>query len=115
MSNTAQYTTSEGFPHTTGTVLAQQVTGTGGDDFFSVMASDARTPLGAGNIDTVAGGLARQTSPTKTGILHSRRAQFDRVFLSIAAPVPSLSPAGLAAAAALMLLAVGYALRRRLG
>jgi len=42
-------------------------------------------------------------------------ASFHKVNLTLAPPIPSLSPAGLAAAAALVLLAAGYALRRRLG
>jgi hypothetical protein len=38
-----------------------------------------------------------------------------RVRMMLGAPLPSLSPAGLAAAAALVLVAAGHALRRRLG
>jgi hypothetical protein len=34
--------------------------------------------------------------------------------MSLAPPIPSLSPAGFAVAGVLLLLAVGYALRRRL-
>src|SRR5262245_63676991 len=45
-----QYTTRSGFGQTTGTVLAQQTVGSGGQDFFTVMGSDARTALGAGNL-----------------------------------------------------------------
>ena len=115
MTMTGQYTTSTGFPHTTGSVLVQQSTGYGGDDFFALMGSDARTPLGAGNLNTVAGGLARRTQLNSKGtIVHTRYGQFDRVFLVLGAPIPSLSPAGLAAAALLILFAAGYALRRRL-
>ena len=40
-------------------------------------------------------------------------ASFQKVTLTLGAPIPSLSPAGLAAAAALVLLAAGYALRRQ--
>ena len=36
-----------------------------------------------------------------------------KVYLTLAPFVPSMSPAGVAAAGALMLLAVGYAMRRR--
>ena len=39
---------------------------------------------------------------------------YHKVYLTLAPFVPSMSPAGAAAAGALMLLAVGYALRRRL-
>jgi hypothetical protein len=105
----SKLTTRLGFAHTTGTVFAQETRGSGGQDFFSVMGSDARTPLGAGNISLVAGGLS---------VRHDRgsdvAASFHKLKLTLAAPIPSVSPAGAAAAAALMLLAVGYALRRRL-
>jgi len=103
-------TSEYGFAHTTGTVIVQQTAGSGGDDFFTVMGSDARTPLGAGNISTVAGGIAfRNTLGGQTPY-----ASFHKVWMSLGPPVPSLSPAGVAAAGALMLLAVGYALRRRI-
>jgi hypothetical protein len=105
-----QYTTNEGFPHTTGTVIAQQITGTGGDDLFSAMGSNNLTANG-GNISTVAGGLAKRN----TAAGDTRYAQFDKVFMTLGAPVPSMSPAGFAVAGVLMLLAVGYALRRRIG
>jgi hypothetical protein len=104
-----QYTTRYGFGQTTGTVLAQQSTGTGGQDFFTVMGSDARTPLGAGNLSLVAGGLSFRN----TLFSHTPYASFQKVTLTLGAPIPSLSPAGFAAAAALVLLAAGWALRRR--
>ena len=105
-----QYTTRYGFGQTTRSVLAQQTTGTGGQDFFTVMGSDARTALGAGNLSLVAGGLSLRT--TLAG--KSSYASFQKVSLTLGAPIASLSPAGLAAAAALVLLAAGWALRRRL-
>jgi hypothetical protein len=40
-------------------------------------------------------------------------ASYDKAFMTLAPFVPSMSPAGAAAAGALMLLTVGYALRRR--
>jgi hypothetical protein len=115
MTMTGQYTTNDGFPHTTGTVLAQILTGTGGDDAFTVMGTDARTALGGGNLNTVAGGLARRNQLGLAGIVHTGYAQFDKIFMELGPPVPSMSPAGFAAAGILMLLAVGYALRRRIG
>lgn len=105
-----QFTTNWAFGHTTGTVIVQQVTGTGGNDFFAVMGSDNRTAMGAGNITTVAGGLAQRN--TAGGATHY--AQWDKVWMELAFPTPSMSPAGFAAAGVLMLLAVGYAMRRRL-
>jgi len=105
-----QLTTQYGFPHTTGTVIVQQTAGTAGDDFFTVMGSDMRTALGAGNLSTVAGGISFRNSVSG----QTPYATFHRVWFSLAPPVPSLSPAGAAAAGALLLLAVGYAERRKL-
>ena len=65
----------------------------------------------AGNISTVAGGISFRNSNAG----QSPYASFHKVWLSLAPPVPSLSPAGAAAATALVLLAVGYGLRRRGG
>src|SRR5262249_31477318 len=56
-------------------------------------------------------GASRPGSPT-VGVPYG---SFAKVKLTLGAPIPSLSPAGLAAAAALVVLAAGYALRRRLG
>jgi hypothetical protein len=101
-----------GFPWTTGKVY---LSGTNGGPYTSTFAtltgSDARTPLGAGNITLVAGGIAN-------GLHGSRRTymSFDRITMKLALPanpLPSMSPAGVAAGALLMVLAVGYALRRR--
>jgi hypothetical protein len=108
---TGQFTTNFAFGHTTGDVIVQQVTGTGGDDFFAVDGSDMRTAGGGGNINTVAGGLARRN--TLGG--DTFYAQFDKIFMTLGPAVPSMSPAGFAAAGALILLGVGYAMRRRIG
>jgi len=105
----AKVRTHTGFPFTTGTVFAQQSIGSGGDDFFTVMGSDMRSPLGAGNIAVVAGGLTQ----LRGYYGNEDRAGFGVVRMTLSPPVPSLSPAGLGAAALLVLLAVGYALRRR--
>jgi hypothetical protein len=102
-------TTEWGFPHTTGTVIVQQDTGSDGDDFFVVMSSDLRTPLGAGNLSTVAGGLARRTYDQAYS---ENKGGFDRVSMTFSAPVPSLSPSSIAAAGILLLLAAGYAIHR---
>jgi hypothetical protein len=105
-----QVTSNYGFAHTTGSAIGQQTAGTGGDDFLSFMGYDKRTALGAGAIQSVAGGLSfrnTQSGQTPYASLH-------RVRMNLGAPIPSMSPAGFAAAGALMLLAVGYALRRRL-
>jgi hypothetical protein len=102
------YTSHYGFAHTTGTVFAQQTAGTAGDDFFTFMGYDKRTALGAGAIQTVAGGLSFRT--TNLGV--TPYASMHRVRMLLGAPIPSLSPGGVAAAGALMLLAAGYARRR---
>ena len=104
--------TGYGFAHTTGTVIVQQTAGGSRDDFFSVMGYDKRTALGAGAIQTVAGGLFLQTRPAWIG--DNVQASMHRVRMTLGAPIPSLSPAGVAAAAALVLVAAGYALGRRL-
>jgi len=104
-------TSNTGFPATTGTVIAQQTTGSGGHHFFTVMGSDLRSALGAGNISLVSGGLSFRNGPDRVTV----SASFGRIWMSLAPPVPSLSPAGAAAAGALLLLAAGYALRRRVG
>jgi len=105
----AQAISNTGFPFTTGTVFAQQTTGTGGPDLLTAMGSDMRTALGAGNITLVAGGLSFRRSVASS----SSYASLGRVKMTLSAPIPSLSPAGLTAASALVLLAAGYALRRR--
>src|SRR5262245_40395033 len=108
---TGQFTTNWAFGHTTGDVIVQQTTGTGGKDFFAVDGTDMRTANGGGNINIVAGGLARRN--TAGG--DTMYAQWDKIFMTLGPAVPSMSPAGFAAAGALILLAVGYALRRRIG
>jgi hypothetical protein len=105
----AQLTSHYGFAHTTGTAIAQQTWGNSGDDFFTFMGYDARTALGAGAIQTVAGGLSYVTQSVGT----SPYATMHRVRMTLGAPIPSLSPAGAAAAGALLLVAAGHALRRR--
>lgn len=107
-----QFTTNTGFPVTTGTVQVQQTTGTGGGDIFTVKGYDKRTGLGGGAISLVAGGLGKRNTPAAPG--GTTYAGYNRVFMTlIGLKVPSMSPAGFAAAGALMLLAAGYAMRRR--
>jgi hypothetical protein len=106
----AQTTSNTGFPATTGTVFAQQTTGTGGADLFTVTGSDNRTALGAGNITLVSGGISQRN--TLAG--QTSYAVFGRITMALQPKgVPSVGPSGLATGAVLMLLAVGFALRRR--
>jgi hypothetical protein len=108
--NTGVNTTiiNRGFSWTTGQVY---VKGTTGGPVTSTTAtvtgSDQRTPLGAGNITLVAGGIGNRVSSGQTFM------DFDRVKMKLSHPAPSMSPAGVAVGAVLMVLAVGYALRRR--
>jgi hypothetical protein len=86
----------------------QHTSGSYVGDFFTVMGYDARTALGAGNLATVAGGVAFRN--TQAG--QSTYTVWHKVWFSLAPQVPSLSPAGAVAAGALLLLSVGYARRR---
>jgi hypothetical protein len=105
-----------GMPWTTGTVKVSN-TGTNmaapANTILSAMGYDNRTALGAGKITMVAGGTThRMAKATKNP---QNYAAFDIVNLTIGqTPVPAMSPMGLATAAVLMMLAVGYAFRRRL-
>jgi hypothetical protein len=101
-----------GFPWTTGKVYLSVTYFMSTYSFVTLTGSRNVTPQGAGNITLVAGGIANG--------LHSGQAlaymMFDYVQLQltpIAPQVPSLSPTGVATGAALMVLAVGYVLRRR--
>jgi hypothetical protein len=103
---------STGFPWTTGQVRLFVNGYAPGDpsSLVTLTGLDARTPLGAGNIVMVAGGLVRRDFfgrdqvLLQSGVLDVTLAPLD---------VPALSRAPYAALA-LSLLAAGYALRRRL-
>src|SRR5262249_61809299 len=96
-----QFTTNYGFGQTTGTVLVQLSTYS--QTFFTAMGLDARTPLGAGNLSVTAGGISFRH--TLGGILPY--GSFQKVKLTLAPPIPSLSPAGFVAAGGLRRLAGG--------
>jgi len=113
--NWLEMTTNYGFPHTTMTIIAQQSFAPypPGDDFFTLMGYDKRGPNGGGNIATVAGGISFRNAPS-AGVTDRPYASIHRIWYKLQSPVPTMSPAGFAAAAGLMLLAVGYGLRKRL-
>jgi hypothetical protein len=101
--------TNTGFPWTTGMVSAivttklpttnSTLTGTG---------SDMRTPLGAGNITLVAGGISHR----EPSIMHF--ASLDSISMVVKARnLPSMSPTGLAALATMITLGAGFASRKR--
>jgi hypothetical protein len=100
-----------GFPWTTGTVTAknfQTNQGQPGTTSLTAMGTDSRTALGAGKITLVAGGHTHRVGANQD------YSAID-VFLMTFKPIlPSMSRPGLVAAGVLMLLAVGYAYRRRL-
>jgi hypothetical protein len=96
-----------GFPWTTGNVYVKVTIGVTGTTTFSKTGSDARTPEGAGNITLQAGGLFQR-------IVQGRTMAYSAwVKMRMVEPTPSMTPVGVAAGALLMVLAVGYALRRR--
>jgi hypothetical protein len=99
------------FPFTTGTVIAQQTTNTAGNgvgDLVTITGSDSRTPNGIGNITIVAGNLVLRNALTST-----TNTPFNVHSWTISEKTPSMSPQSMAAAAVLMLLVAGYALRNR--
>jgi hypothetical protein len=104
-----QTNTNFGFARTTGTVIAQQTSGNGGADFFTYTGTFNLDSRGFGNITLVAGGATQRI----IGPASDWFASPERTIMTLSSPVPSMSPAGIAAGAALMILAVGYALRRR--
>ncbi len=100
-----------GMPWTTGTVYAFN-TGTNQGapqtSLLTAMGSHDTTGLGQGTITVVAGGTTHRVGP------NADFGSLETITFRIGSPkTPSTSPAGLAAGAVLMLLAVGYAARRR--
>ncbi len=101
-------TTNTGFPFSVATVLAQQ-TKSVPPDLFTVTGYDARNASGYGKIVLVAGGMALHTNPAGQHVAGS----VDTISLTLSKKTPSMSAGGFAAAAVLMVLAAGYAMRRR--
>jgi hypothetical protein len=101
--------TTFGYPWTTGMLTISAPFAAGLPEVFQITGMDNRTAGGAGTIQLVAGGLSQR-------ILSGPNANrgWVRLVLAPVAATPSISPVGLAAAAGLILLAVGYAARRRL-
>jgi hypothetical protein len=101
-----------GFPWTTGKVYVRgTVAGPNTSTTVTLTGSKSLTPNGAGNITMVAGGISNAQHVPTTYV------SFDYVQMKLTFPVnplPSMTPAGVAAGALLMVLVVGYAVRRRL-
>ena len=99
------------FPFTTGTLIAQQTTNTAANPvgtLITLTGSDARTSRGIGNITLVAGRIAQ-----RNGVIVSTNTPTATLALTFSEKAPSMSAGGLAAAALLMVLGVGYAMRDR--
>jgi hypothetical protein len=102
-----------GFPWTTGTVTGRNVetiNSQPGTTTLTAMGADFRTAAGRGNIVMVAGGMTNR----KSVAVSTNFMSLDVVRLHFLTPVPSLSTPALAAVGALIVLAAGYALRRRI-
>jgi hypothetical protein len=98
------------FPWTTGMVtvrVTDDLPTTSGT--FTGTGSDNRTPLGAGNLTLVSGGLLQQNP---NGNSSAESATVTMTFRP--QNLPSMTPPGLAALGALLIVGVGYAHRRRL-
>jgi hypothetical protein len=96
-----------GYPWTTGRI-AMKATALGVSETFTITGKDNRTPKGSGTIQLVAGSLSQRA---KSGPNANRG--WVRLVLTKFNNVPALSPGMRVAAAVLMLLAFGYAVRRR--
>jgi hypothetical protein len=96
-------------PWTTGQVIISAPMAAGMGEKFTLEGNDMRTQSGAGTIQLVAGSLSTRMA---SGFNANRG--WLRLVLTGIAPVPSMSPVGLTAMVALMLLGFGYAMRRRI-
>ena len=105
-----------GFPWTTGMVTAQNTGTIAGMMQTTTLVgtgTDMRTPLGSGMITLVAGGFSHRFGAVT--MVPQDFSPLDVVTLTlIPHRTPAFSPAGMVAGVALMLLAVGFAARRRL-
>jgi len=100
---------SQGAPWTTGQVVISQPMAAGMAEVFTLEGKDSRTQSGAGTIQLVSGSVSSRAA---SGFNANR--SWLRLTLTGIPPVPSMSPVGLTAMVALMLLGFGYAMRRRI-
>jgi hypothetical protein len=101
--------TSLGFPWTTGMLTIKATLATGGAESWMITGKDQRNASGAGLIQMVSGAMS-----LRTATFDNANRGWVRLVLIPIPGVPSMSPVGLAATAALLLLAAGYTMRRRL-
>ena len=101
---------SSGFPWTTGMLTIKATAAGGAGESWKITGGDNRNANGVGAIKMVSGALSQRIT---TGDNANRG--WVKLVLDRPKPgVPALSPVALAATAGLMLLAAGYAMRRRL-
>ncbi len=98
-----------GYPHTTGVITLSAPLAAGAPEVWVISGYHNRDAAGEGMIQLVSGSLSLRSL---TGPNANRG--WVRLNLVKNELVPALSPAGLATVAGLMLLAGGYAMRRRL-
>jgi hypothetical protein len=96
-------------PWTTGQVIISAPMAAGGGEKFTLEGKDSRTQSGAGTIQLVSGSLSTRLASGFNG-----NRGWLRLTLTGIPPVPSMSPVGLTATVALILLAFGYTMRRRI-
>jgi hypothetical protein len=102
---------SSGFPWTTGMLTIKATAAGGVGESWKITGKDNRNTKGVGLIKMVSGSLSQRTA---TGDNANRGWIKLDLMRSPEPGVPALSPVALAATAGLMLLAAGYAMRRRL-
>jgi hypothetical protein len=102
---------SSGFPWTTGMLTIKATAAGGVGESWKITGKDNRNTKGVGLIKMVSGSLSQRTV---TGDNANRGWIKLDLMRSPEPGVPALSPVALAATAGLMLLAAGYAMRRRL-
>ncbi|MEE3328583.1 MAG: hypothetical protein VX252_14690 [Myxococcota bacterium] len=108
-----------GFPWTTGMITVSETGFNGTKPASTVLVNtgtDNRTSMGVGTITLVAGAIThRYSNNNPAGPNPQNFAAMDIVNMTFGgSPVPAMSPMGLASAAVLIVLAVGYAFRKRL-
>jgi hypothetical protein len=101
---------SSGFPWTTGMLTIKATAAGGAGESWKITGKDDRNSKGVGAIKMVSGALSQRAV---TGD-NANRGWVKLVLTNPKPGVPALSPVALAATAGLMLLAAGYAMRRRL-
>jgi hypothetical protein len=101
--------TSQPAPWTTGRIILTNALAVPTAETFTITGKDDRTVGGAGTIQMVSGALS-----SRAGSGPNANRGWVRLKLRAQAPLPSMSPVGLATTAGLMLLVAGYALRRRI-